>query len=173
MELKSVLFARRSVRKYTGETISDSQLQTILQSGLLAPSSRNFHSTELIVITGKDDLAKLSSAKAGGTMLEKASHAIVVIGNSEKSDAWIEDASIAMTQMMLTAADLGLGTCWIHCRNRDSVVGVTSEEYVKNLLNIPDTHSVLAILSIGVPDAQPAPHTAEEIDPGKIHLGSY
>lgn len=173
MEFNSVLFARRSVRKYTGETISDFQLQTILQSGLLAPSSRNFHSTEFIVVTGKESLAKLSSAKAGGTMLEKASHAIVVIGNSAKSDAWIEDASIAMTQMMLTAADLGLGTCWIHCRNRDSIVGISSEEYVKKLLNIPETHSVLSILSIGVPSTIPAPHTADEIDLNKIHLDTF
>lgn len=173
MDFIQTILKRRSVRRYTGGIISQEALQAILTAGMMTPSSRNLRSTELIVVTGKEALSALASAKAGGTMLESASHAIVVIGNSQKSDAWIEDSSIAMTQMMLMAAELGLGTCWIHCRNRESTVGVNSEQYVKELLDIPEAYSVLSILSIGVPVSAPAPRDISEMESHKIHYGKF
>lgn len=178
MLFKEAMLARRSVRRYNGKKIPEEDFQQILLAGLLCPSSRNFKSTELIVVEKTEDLEKLSHAKAGGNMLLQASHAIVVIGNSEKSDAWIEDGSIAMTQMMLRAADLGVGTCWIHCRNRDSVINedgnvLSSESYVRQLLHIPEGYSVLAILSLGIPDTAPTPHTEDEADPVRVHTGQF
>lgn len=174
MELKEAIFFRRSVRNYSGEVITDKQLSKVLQAALVAPSSRNFKSAEFITVSGKKALAALAQAKAGGNMLVNASHGIVVIGNSEKSDAWIEDGSIAMTQMMLTATDLGLASCWIHCHNRNSLIpGVSSEDYVKELLGIPTGYSVLAILCLGIAAQPSAPHSPEEADFTKVHNGKF
>lgn len=174
MELETALLTRRSVRSFTGEPIPENMLDEVLLAGILAPSSRNFQSSQFIVVREPAKLAALAKAKAGGSMIIKAGCAIVVIGDSARSDAWIEDCSISMTQMMLRANDLGLGSCWIHCRNRASMVdGMTSPDYVADLLRIPDAYSVLAILALGKPDSAPNPHKKSEANRSRIHTESF
>ena len=53
-------------------------------------------------------------------MIARCGCAIVVYGDEALSDAWIEDCSITMSYMQLRAHELGLGTCWVQCRNRIS-----------------------------------------------------
>lgn len=50
MELFKLLAARRSVRQYTEEPVSRKALEKIVAAGLMAPSSKNLHSTELLVV---------------------------------------------------------------------------------------------------------------------------
>ena len=50
MELFELLAARRSVRQYTEEPVSRKALEKIVAAGLMAPSSKNLHSTELLVV---------------------------------------------------------------------------------------------------------------------------
>lgn len=174
METWNAILTRRSVRKYTGEKMPEETLNAILKAGLLSPSSRNFKSAEFIVVGCQEQLAALAGAKAGGNMMLKASHAIVVIGDSARSDAWIEDGSIAMTQMMLRATDLGIGSCWIHVRNRNTADGSeTSESYIRKMMNIPENYSVLAILSLGIPEGEVPGHTEDEADCTKVHVGTF
>lgn len=166
---------RRSGRNYNGSPISEEALSEILNAGLLSPSSRNLKSTELILIREPEMLNALASAKtAGGGMLKHADCAVVVIGNSSLSDAWIEDGSIAMTQMMLQAAELGVANCWVQIRNRyltsenrsaDSIIG--------ELLEIPEGYRVLAVLSLGMADSQPEPKVLEDTDLTRLHRGKY
>lgn len=212
MELMETILNRKSIRKYSGEEVSDVALHDIIQAGLLAPSSRNLRPVELITVSDKAVLKQLARAKtAGSGMLEGASCAVVVAGNSEKSDVWVEDCSIAMTYMMLRATELGVANCWVQCRNRisqqkkgeplseivedaprsktaepsENLVAqriannandkdnLSSDEFIKQLLGIPDNYSVLAILSLGMTDEAPKPHTKDETDFSKVHNNSY
>lgn len=176
MELQKILQSRRSIRKYQNAHIPEDVLVRILQAGLLAPTSRNLKSPELIVVQDKSTLQTLSSVKDGGaTMLKDADCAIVVIGDAELSDVWIEDCSVVMTYMMLCATDLGIGNCWVQCRNRKSTKeGVQlSDEILHNLLHIPESHRVLAILSLGIPDQVLEQHNFAEINPQKIHYERF
>lgn len=100
MELLKLLQSRRSIRKYTDEHISDETLEKILLAGLLAPSSRAIYPVELVAVRDKEMLRGLSECKAAGAaMLKNADAAIVVIGDTAKSDAWIEDCSITMPSL--------------------------------------------------------------------------
>lgn len=173
MELKETILRRRSSRSYLTESIEENELNSILEAGLLAPSSRNLKSTEFITVTGKEQLSALSRVKAaGGGMLKGASHAIVVIGDSARSDAWIEDGSIAMTQMMLQATELGIANCWVQIRNRGTETA-SADANTKALLGIPESYSILAILSLGYPTEDAVPHTAADADWSKVHRGSF
>ena len=165
MELLKLLQSRRSIRKYAGERISDETLEKILLAGLLAPSSRAIYPVELVAVRDKEMLRGLSECKAAGAaMLKNADAAIVVIGDTAKSDAWIEDCSITMTLMMLEATEQGVGNCWVQCRGRQTSEGTSTGERIKSLLNIPDNFGVLAILSLGMPAEELAPRELPDIN---------
>ena len=151
MELLELLQKRRSIRKYTGEDISGEKLEKILQAGLLSPSSRAIYPVEFVAVRDKDTLRMLSQCKVGSAeLLKGANAAVVVIGDMAKSDAWIEDCSIAMTLMQLEATEQGIGSCWVQCRGRLTPDGASTEEYIRELLGIPECFGVLAILSLGI-----------------------
>lgn len=174
MELFEAMLRRRSVRTYTEEPIDDALLTKILQAGLLAPTSRNKKPCELILVRGRETLALLSKAKAAGSaMLKDAAAAIVVIADSDKSDVWIEDASIALTYLHLAATDLGVGSCWVQCRNRQTAEGSDSEDYVKQLLAIPERYRIVGILSLGIAKEMPEGLPIGEIDREKLHVEQY
>ena len=165
MELLKLLQSRRSIRKYTDEHISDETLEKILQAGLLAPSSRAIYPVELVAVRDKEMLRRLSECKAAGAaMLKNADAAIVVVGDTAKSDAWIEDCSITMTLMMLEATEQGVGNCWVQCRGRQTAEGTSTEERIRALLSIPENYGVLAILSLGMPAEELAPRELPDIN---------
>jgi len=104
--------------------------------------------------------------------LQTAPCAIVVIGDSEKSDVWVEDASISASYMQLRAEDLGLGSVWIQMRKRVSDKD-SSENEVKKVLNIPDKYGVLCILAIGYKGENKEPYKIDDVDKGRVHFGMY
>ena len=56
-----------------------------------------------------------------------------------------------MSNMHITAAEQGVGSCWIQIRNRRSrIKGITSEEYVRKLFDLDETYAVEAVLSLGI-----------------------
>ena len=176
MKLLEAMLSRRSIREYNGKEIDDDILNSILEAGLLSPSSRNLCPVELITVKDKDMLHKLAKSKtAGSDMLKNAYCAVVVIGDSSKSDVWVEDCSLSMIYMQLRATELGVANCWIQCRNRISQQksgnsdSLSSGTFVRQLLGIPDNYSVLAILSLGMTDKVIEPYTADRADFMKVH----
>lgn len=151
---------RRSVRKYTDEEIPEERITEILQAGLLAPSSRAIFPYEFIVVRDEDMLLQLSRAKtAGSGMLKHANAAIVVIGDTSRSDAWIEDCSLAMIYMQLAASELGIGNCWVQCRGRVSQqkkgepISISSEDVAQTAGgNADGTEKLVAAMIAGDKD---------------------
>ena len=64
MDFKDIVQKRRSIRKFTDEPLTPEQLQAILRSALMSPTSKSCRSWEFIVIDDKDMLYKLSRCKA-------------------------------------------------------------------------------------------------------------
>lgn len=73
---------------------------------------------------------------------------IVVTVDMTRSGAWVEDGAIAATLMQLQAHDLGLGSCWIQLRNR-FIGDEATEDYVRDLLSIPEEMGILCAITIG------------------------
>lgn len=174
MELLEIMKNRRSVRQYTGEPIPEEKLELVIQAGLLSPSGRARRPWEFIVVRDKEMLAKLAQCRThGSAMLAGADCAIVVIADPEKTDVWSEDCSIAMTNMHLMADHLGLGSCWIQGRLREAPDGRLTKDYLRDLLGFPETYELEAILSLGMAEDHPAPHTLEELPLQQVHRETY
>ena len=161
---------RRSIRKYKDRSIEPEKVDLLVEAALLSPSSRAFFPWEFVVIEDRDVIQRLSKAKPnGGSFLAGAPLAIVVCADTEKSDVWIEDASIASTMILLAAESLDLGACWIQIRKRPHDDSKTAEEFIRETLDLPERISVLSIIAIGYPDESLPPHSKDELHYDQVH----
>lgn len=148
-----ILRERRSVRKYLEKKIEDDKIKILEESLLRSPTSRNRQPWKFILVDDKILIAQLSKSKEHGSVFMKnAPLAVVICGNEKESDVWIEDCSIAATNLQMTAESLDLGSCWIQIRGRNHNSDLTSEKYIQNLLKIPTHIHVECIIAIGYPD---------------------
>lgn len=169
-----LLLDRRTIRKYTDEPVDPQDVRLILEAALTSPTSKNARSWQFVVVEDRDMLGRLGQCKPNyATSVAGAPLAVVVTADMTKSEAWIEDASVAAIIMQLQAADLGLGSCWVEVRDRYREDGEPAEEYVRELLGIPEEMGIVCIVSFG--------HKNEErrrIDPArlqweKVHIGRW
>ena len=169
-----LLKKRRSIRKFKNQSVEPEKIEQLLKGALLSPSSRNFSPWEFIVVTEQQILQQLASAKqAGSTFLKNAPLAIVVLADPQVSDVWIEDTSIATILIQMVAESMELGSCWVQIRERKHSDGISSEEYVRGILNIPGHINVEAIVAIGYPDEPKAPHREGNLKYHKLFLNGY
>ena len=164
-----LLYSRRSIRKYTHQLVETEKIEKLIEAALLSPSSRNREAWEFAVVTNKEALKQLSISKLGSaSMLSEAPLAIVVCGNPLDSDVWVEDCSIAAIIIQLAAQDLGLGSCWVQLRGRMYDQKLSSSEYVKELLKLPDHLEIECIISIGYPAENKKNRDKSELSYNKI-----
>ncbi|HKK81006.1 MAG TPA: nitroreductase family protein, partial [Prolixibacteraceae bacterium] len=122
----------------------------------------------------KETLKALSDSKMHGSKLIKnAALAVAVIGDSEISDTWVEDCSIASIILQLQGEDLGLGSCWVQINKRPHNESSMAEDFVKELLKIPEGKNVLSIIAFGYPDEKRPATIEEDLLWNKIHTGTY
>lgn len=174
MELLELMRNRRSVRLYTGETVPEEKVEKVLQAALLSASGRAVRPWEFIVVRDKETIQKLSECRPGVTKtIAGADVAIVVAADAEKSALWIEDCSIAMANMYLMAEEQGVGGCWIHCRERETPDGGSTEQYLKELLGIPEGYRVMSLFVFGVPASHPDAYELDQLKTEKVHYEKY
>ncbi|UCD33972.1 MAG: nitroreductase family protein [Desulfobacterales bacterium] len=170
----SLVQKRRSIRRYQEKPVEAEKIDKLIEVALRSPSSRGFNPWEFIVVTDQDLLNQLSKAKPhGASFLRHASLGIVVCADPEKCDVWVEDASIASILIHLAAESMGLGSCWIQIRKRMYNDTKTSQEYVCELLNIPEPLNVESIIAIGYPAEKKPPHRKEELGYEKVYFNQY
>lgn len=170
-----LLINRRSIRKYKDQKVEKEKIDKILAAALTSPSSKNCRPWELVLVEDRDTLEKLAASRGGPSKaLAGAALAIVVVIDPDKSNVWIEDASIISTIIQLLAQSLGLGSCWIQCRERFTQENEEEmvSDYVKKVLDIPENYFVESMISIGYPDEEKAPHVID-LNSEKIHYNKF
>lgn len=165
---------RRSTRKFTSEELTKGQVVSLLKAGLMAPSSKGSTPWQFIVVDGKNTLAKLANSKAmGSSFVKNATLAIVVTANPLYSDVWIEDAAIASIYIQLQAEDLGLGSCWVQLRERQTSSGMPSSKFVHDVLDLPQHIQALSIIAIGHKAVEKEPFDEDKLQWDKVHYNKY
>ncbi len=165
---------RRSIRQFAPQPVTEEHIQSLLCTALLAPTSMNKKPVHFVVVQDAPTLAKLAACKAhSASFLEKAPLGIVVLGDAELSDVWVEDASIAATAIQLQAEHLGLGSTWIQMRLRKSKEGQDSEQAIREILGIPEKYGVLCILALGAKGEEKPAYTDEQADFSKVYRESF
>lgn len=169
-----MLLERHSIRRYTDRPIDGEDVKTILEAALLAPTSKNARSWQFVVVEDRETLRRLSECKpVYATSIKDSSFSVVVTSSPEKSEAYIEDATVAAIFMHLQAQALGIGSCWVQVRGRETADGEPSENLVRDVLDIPNEMVVECIVTFGY-----SAETRKPVDPAKlqwekVHIGTW
>lgn len=162
MEWNRLLTHRRSIRKFKSEPVREEVIARLLETALTAPSSHNSRSTRLLVVEDAAVIARMAEMRdSGSAFMAGAPLAIVVLGDTTKTDLWQVNAAIAATMLQLEAVDQGLASCWVQIAGRPRVKSVPEGEqaadYLRTFLPIPEECEPLCVLALGYSDFQPVP----------------
>jgi nitroreductase len=169
METLKAIFTRRSIRKYSGNLVTDEQLEVLLRAAMSAPSARNKQPWHFIVIRDIKKLKEISEAHPYGKMLQDAGAAIVICGDKtiEEMDSYLLQNCSASTQNLLLAAhDLGLGAVWLGLHPREDRISS-----LKTILKLPDHILPVSMISLGSPDEEKEDQDRYLVD--RIHIDRW
>lgn len=170
MELYEGLISRRSIRKYTGEKISEEQIEALIKAGMYAPSARNRRPWHFIIIDDRELLKKIMKIHPYSSMLSEASHAIVVCGDEKLENGpgyYKLDCSAATQNILLAAHSMNLGAVWLGIEPRKERINA-----VNSILGLPEYVHPLSIVSVGVPVKIPS-EIPERFEPEKIRWNRW
>lgn len=154
---EALVRARTSVRRYDERAIPDEAILSLLEAARLAPSADNAQPWRFIVV--KDPGAKVALAQASFSGIFSRSRFAarapllialcaertnpIEIGKTIKDRAMYQlDCGIAGEHLVLRAAELGLGTCWIGWFNRRGA---------RKSLGAPFHVQVVCLIAVGYP----------------------
>jgi nitroreductase len=162
-EFVQTIFARRSIRKYTDEPVSEADIKTLLEAAMAAPSASNRKPWQFVVVTKRQTLDALAEAHPHGKMLFEAPLCISVCGDlTEMERYWVQDCSAATENLLLAVTALDLGAVWL---------GITPKEdrvtAVREILGLPDHITPLNLVSIGHPAEEKDART--QYDASRVH----
>ena len=146
------IYVRRSIRKYIDKEISDEDVKKILKAGMNAPTARNLKPYEFVVVRNKNTLLKLSEMKKN-SYFAKDSNVTIVLLARELSDYWQQDLGAVSENMLLEATRLGIGSCWVGITPNESY-----ENYVREVLCIPQDIRVFSLMTLGYPGEEKQPN---------------
>ncbi len=173
-DFKSLVQNRRSYRAFLEEEIDSEKVKLIIRAALMSPTSKGGRAWQFIVVDDKEKIEKLSEAKEQGAKFLKSSPlAIVVLGDKNVDDCWIEDGSIAAISMQYQAEDLGLGSCWVQMRGRGLSDGTSSDEIIRGILGIPDNLFVLCVIAVGNIEEKRRPQNEEALKWENVHVNEF
>lgn len=158
-DILDIIKTRRSVRKYSNQEITEEQLKKILEAGRWSPSAVNRQPWSFVVVKDKEARKKIGDASKFYLIANKhVSEAPVIIAVcvKDKTNKWAQiDCGMASQNIMLEAHSIGLGTCFC---------GLFDEEKIKQIIGLPESMSVLGLITLGYPEGETPAASRLEID---------
>lgn len=147
---------RYSVRSYRPDPVPDDLLATVLEAGRLAPTAANRQPIRILVVRTAGREAELRRIYDRDWFVAAP---LVLCVCAVPGEAWRRtmydgrshadvDATIVMDHLVLAAADLGLGTCWIAAFDPDAA---------REVLGIPPEGEPMLFTPLGFPAADVSP----------------
>ena len=173
-QFTSLVRRRRSIRQFTDEPLTKDEIKELMKAALMSPSSKSKRPWHFVVVDDKQDLESLSKCKPSGVrFLQEAPLGIVVAVDTDKSEVWIEDGSVATTMLLLQAEAMGLGACWIQIRGRSFSDTVSSEDEVRRITGLPENMRIVSIVAVGHKGQERKEQDEEKLLWSQVHIGKF
>ncbi len=159
-ETMQSILARRSYKMFDAKPIDDEALDTIVTAGLYAPTGMNRQPWHFTVIKSKEMLEKIGEArkamplppgipaaalKAMGDPMRNAP--VLILVSAKEGGTAAQDCCLAMENMFIAAASLGIMSGWDHAM----VVDFFSHNPELRAELIPEGNTVYAAAFFGYP----------------------
>jgi len=163
----SEIFKRRSIRAYTNEDVSASDIRDLLEAAMAAPSAVAKDPWHFFVVRSQSTRDAIADALPNGQMLRTAPVGIVVVGDIEKAhdnalSYMLQDCSAAIENILLAASILGLGACWLGVHPREDRI-----KRLREIFELGENMIPASAIAIGHPQQMPIPRT--RYDEHKVH----
>lgn len=164
MDIRELVYCRRSCREFDGREVPLKDLKTIAEAATVAPSGLGKNELVFVILAGdvaKDYLELVrklqgSDAYYGGTSI------ILVARDLEKGGLYDLDAGCAIENMYLVACDMGYGICNLHLA-RGLFASMEGRSFQLSELKLPlDRYEVLESLVVGYPKTKCSPNSPDE-----------
>ena len=163
---------RRSIRKFKADKVSHSLLESIISVSSFSPSWKNTQITRYIAIEDTSIIQKIAdefTPEFNGNIVRQVSTLMAVTFikgrcgferdgsfSTKKEDRWqMFDVGAACQTFCLAAHEAGLGTV---------IMGIWDEDGISELLDIPETQELAALIAIGYPDIEPEAPKRKSVD---------
>lgn len=161
------IFNRKSVRKYTERPVEKEKLETLVRAGMAAPSSRDRRPWEFVIVTNRDLLDKMGDGLPLARMLKETKQAIIVCGDTVKSEnAWQLDCSAAAQNILLAAESMGLGAVWTAAYPYPERMKI-----IQDALQLPEHILPLTVIPLGYPTGIEKPK--DKYNKKQIHYNGW
>lgn len=169
MELKQVLYERRTVRRFSQEPLSDEELRELIDAGRLASCARNDQRLRYVVVRTPELVKEIFSFTAwAGSVAPRRNPEpgksaptafIAVTGKKEEAESPLlqTDCGAAIQTIQLAAWEKGIGCCWMGAINRQEIHA---------LLDLPAETAILYIIALGYAAERPVHDDID--DPCKV-----
>ena len=145
METWDAISSRRNVRQYTDEAIAHQDLERILEAGRRAPSSMNWQPWNFVVVTDRAQLVELAKVWQGAGHVPGSAATVALVAEEPEDDRhrdWLQyDLGQATANMMIAAADLGIGAGHAACLD---------QEQAQRVLQFPDGYFCVYLVALGL-----------------------
>ncbi len=153
------LLARRSIRSFTDQPVRDADIRDLLKAAMAAPSAAAKDPWHFVVVRNPSILARVAEQLPNGQMITKASVGVIVCGDLARAHRHqlsylLQDCSAATENLLLAAAMMGLGACWLGIHPDKMRI-----EGVRRLFMLPPTIIPVAGIAIGYPAELLSPRT--------------
>lgn len=143
MSVSEAIRRKRAVRSYSQEPVPDDLIEAILNAGRRAQSSKNSQPWSFILVTGREQLQRLSTAGTYAAHMPHAAFVVVLVGTA----GYEFDLGQAAAYMQLAATERGVGSC---------VTTLHNSEAAHAILGVPEELSCRWTITFGFPaEAQP------------------
>ena len=173
METLNALASRRSVRTYTGQSLSASDLEKILKAANAAPVGMGLYDQMHLTVVNSHDFIVSADTATAVMMRTEGAHptynvpTIIFVSakkqNPMLSGVMISSAAMVAHNMVLAATDLGLGACYLW----GVLAAVSNTPALLAKLNLPEGYGLLAAVGVG-PTAET--YEAREIPADRISV---
>ena len=124
-------------------------IEKVLRAGMAAPTAGNGQEWEFILFESPEIRQKIKEVHEYAIALDTAPLGILVCADLNREvypgeGWWIQDMSAVMQNMLVAAADLGLGSLWLGIYPRKGRV-----DGMKKLFNLPEHVMPLGIITLG------------------------
>ena len=165
------IHARKSVRQFTDEPVSQEHIETMLKAAMAAPTAVNYQPWRFVVITERARLDAMAEVLPYAKMLKQAPLAIVVCGETtwfegRENTYWQQDCSAATQNILLAAEALGLGAVWTGVYPNMDLARPLAE-----FLGLPGNVQPLCCIPIGHHDGTTQPK--DKWKPENIHYEKW